>query len=639
MDPTSTSERDDGGPVFCRRLAQQLRVDAIRCTTAAGSGHPSSAMSAAELMAVLMTCHLRYDPSAPHRPDNDRFILSKGHAAPLLYAMLCAMGAISEEELLSLRRLGSRIEGHPTPRLPYVDAATGSLGQGLPIAVGVALAAKHLDHSPLRVWTLLGDSEMAEGSIGEALAAATYHHLDNLVAIVDVNRLGQRGQTALGWDLGAYRKRLEGFGWWTQVVDGHDCTAIDLAYRAAARCGRPACILAETVKGQGVSFIADHEGWHGRALTVDEARRAYAELDAGDRRIVVPQSPAEPRAPVVHHAAAPVGPPPEFPLGRQIATREGFGEALRWLGDARSELVVLDAEVANSTCTEFFARHHPTRFIQMFIAEQLMVSVAQGLSIPRPKIAFCSTFAAFLSRAVDQLRMAAISGADLRICGSHAGVSIGEDGPSQMGLEDIAIMRSLDGSTVLYPADATAAAALTLEMCGCAGISYLRTTRARTPVIYDAGEAFPPGGAKVLRSSPEDQATIFAAGITLHEALKAHTLLAERGIGVRVIDLYSVKPIAALIIREAAERTPHLVVCEDHREEGGIGEAVLSALAREGVACSRFTHLAVRGMPTSGRPEELLAHHGISADDLVAAVLRHASSATTVEQETGHAYP
>jgi transketolase len=611
----------------CRRLARQLRADAIRCTTAAGSGHPSSALSAADLAAVLLVQHLRYDPSDPHHPGNDRFVLSKGHAAPLLYAMLCAMGAISEDELMSLRRLDSRIEGHPTPRLPFVDAATGSLGQGLPIAVGIALAAKRLSGSGLRVWTLLGDGEMAEGSNYEALAAAAHHRLDNLVAIVDVNRLGQRGQTDLGWDVAAYRKRIEGFGWSAHPVDGHDCGEIDAAYQAAITSGRPACILARTVKGQGVGFIADHDGWHGRALTVDEARRALEEVDAGEREIVVPQRPSGGREPAPASRCAVAL--PVFQPGRRIATREACGEALKCLGDAWPDVIVLDAEVANSTHTDIFARHHPERFFELFIAEQLMVSVAQGLSIPSPRVVFCATFAAFLSRAVDQLRMATVSGAALRVCGSHAGISIGEDGPSQMGLEDIAIMRAFHGSTVLYPADATAAAALTIAMCACAGVSYLRLTRGATPVIYAAGEEFPLGGAKVLRSSADDRATILAAGITLHEALEAHRLLAEHGIAVRVIDLYSIKPIAVAAICAAARETPHLLVCEDHRAQGGIGEAVLAALAEGGTAAARFTHLAVRAMPTSGKPAEQLARHGISARDLVTAITAAAPSPPT----------
>ena len=600
-------------------LAQQLRADAIRCTTAAGSGHPTSAMSAADLMAVLMASHLRYDLANPRHPANDRLIFSKGHAAPLLYAMLRAMDAISDEQLLSLRQLGSPIEGHPATRLAYVDAATGSLGQGLAIGVGIALGAQHLDAQSFPVWVLLGDSELAEGSNYEAFAAAAYYQLRNLIAIVDVNRLGQCGETALGWDLQAYQQRIAGFGWDAIIVDGHDPVAIDAVYDSARHSAKPTCILARTVKGQGVSFTANADGWHGRALTAEEAERAYAELAPPPRLTVLPAAVHE--APVtdqVRSAGDQLA--VAYHPGDQVATREGFGAALEQLGSAYGDVVVIDAEVGNSTGTEVFAHAHPERYFQAFIAEQLMVGMAQGLSIPRRRVVFCATFAAFLGRAHDQIRMAAVSRCDLRLCGSHAGISIGEDGPSQMAIDDLARMRAIPGSVVLYPADGVAAMRLTHAMAAIHGISYLRTTRAKTPVIYEGDEEFPIGGSKVVRSSPRDAATVFAAGITLHQALTAAERLAARGIAVRVVDLYSVKPLDAAGVRAAAAATGAVVVVEDHAPAGGLGEAVLSALAHDAERFPRFTHLAVRDLPGSGKPQQLLDGAGIGADGILAAV-------------------
>jgi transketolase len=602
-------------------LARQLRTDSIRATTMAGSGHPTSAMSAADILAVLATSHLRYDFTNPKRRDNDRLIFSKGHAAPLLYALFRATGAISETVLQSLRHLDSPLEGHPSPRLPYVDAATGSLGQGLAIGFGAALADKHFDHQDITVWVLLGDSEMAEGSVYEAMEATAYYGLDNIVAIVDVNRLGQRGETALGWDTDAYRRRIEGFGWDTFVIDGHDFEDINTALAAAHATSRPACIIARTVKGRGVSFTADASGWHGRALTPDEARRALSELGNGERITITPMLP---EGPVSEAITKPTPAPvrlPTYRLGDMVATREAYGHGLKALGHVRPDLVVLDAEVSNSTGAGIFKDAYPDRFFEMFIAEQLLISTGQGLSIPSPKTVFCSTFAAFLTRAHDQIRMTAVSRADLRICGSHAGISIGEDGPSQMGLEDIAIMRAICGSTVLYPADAVATVRLVAAMADLPGISYLRTTRAKTPVIYADHETFPVGGSKTLRSSAQDQATLIGAGITLHQALEAADRLAGSGIAVRVLDLYSVKPIDADTVSKAAAETGCLIVCEDHWAEGGLGEAVLAALASRNASPHAFVHLAVREMPSSGKPQELMDCHGISAQHMVDAVM------------------
>jgi transketolase len=599
-------------------LAAQLRADSIRATTAAGSGHPTSSLSAADLMGVLLQGHLRADWRHPSRLDDDRLVFSKGHAAPLLYAMAKAVGALSDEELLSLRKLGSRVEGHPTPALPFVDVATGSLGQGLPFAVGVALGARLLGRE-LRCWVLLGDSEMAEGSVYEALELGGYYGLARLVAIVDMNRLGQRGPTMLQWDGEAYAARARAFGWNALVVDGHDRAAIDRAYTDAEGSDRPVLVVAHTKKGAGVSFLADREGWHGRALSRDEAGRALAEL--GNPPTDLRVEPARPRpGPAAPARGARPGSPPRYEVGAAAATREAFGDALRALGDERDDVVALDGEVGNSTYTERFGKAHPDRFFEMYIAEQQLVSGAVGMQA-LGLVPFASTFAAFFTRAHDQLRMAALSRAHLCLAGTHAGVSIGEDGPSQMGLEDLSMMRAIAGSTVLYPSCATTAADLTRQMADREGISYLRLTREKTPVLYGPGERFPIGGSKVLRRSSGDAAAILAAGITLHEALRAHELLAAGGIHVRVVDLYSVKPIDAATVEACArECGGRLVVVEDHFLEGGLGDAVSEVFAER--PAPAITRLAVRALPGSGRPRELLDAAGIGADAIVAAVRR-----------------
>jgi transketolase len=599
-------------------LAAQLRSDSIRATTAAGSGHPTSSLSAADLMAVLLDGHLRADWRRPASADDDRLIFSKGHAAPLLYAMLKAGGAISDAELLTLRRLGSRLEGHPTPKVPHVDVATGSLGQGLPAAVGIALAAR-LQGRALRCWVLLGDSEMAEGSVYEALELGGHYGLARIVAIVDMNRLGQRGPTMLGWDGERYAERARAFGWTALVIDGHDRGAIERAYGEAERADRPVCIVARTKKGAGVSFLEDREGWHGKALSGDEAARALAELGnpRGDLVVAMPG----PRA----AAAAPAAPPrpfapPRYEVGAKVATREAFGDGLRALGDARADVVALDGEVSNSTFSDKLAKAHPERFFEIYIAEQQLVSAAVGMQV-LGLVPFAATFAAFHSRAHDQIRMAAVTGASIRLVGSHAGVSIGEDGPSQMALEDLAMMRAVAGSTVLYPSCATAAADLTREMADRPGISYLRTTREKTPVLYGPDERFPIGGSKVLRRSGADVAAVLAAGITLHEALRAHDALRAKGLSVRVVDVYSVKPIDAATVEACArECGGRLVVVEDHFPEGGLGDAVAEVFA--GRPAPAITRLAVRGMPGSGTPRELLDAAGIGADAIAEAVRR-----------------
>ena len=598
-----------------RELAQQLRVDSIRCSTAAGSGHPTSSMSAADVMAALLSRHLRYDWQRPDDPANDHLIFSKGHASPLLYSMFKAAGVISDDELMTTyRRFGSVLEGHPTPVLPWVNVATGSLGQGLPDGVGVALAGRYLDELPYRVWVLCGDSEMAEGSMWEAFDKAAYYRLGNLTAIVDVNRLGQRGPTELGWDLESYTKRIEAFGCRAIPIDGHDLGEIDKALASVGDAGQPTVILARTRKGKGFSEVEDREGWHGRPLPAEMAERAIVEL-GGERHITV----TGPRPEAASSRVWPSGEVslPRYELGAKVATRLAFGQALAAVG-ARGDVVALDGEVGNSTHAEEFAKVYPERYFEMYIAEQQLVAAAVGMSV-RGYVPFAATFAAFFSRAYDFIRMAGISDANIRLCGSHAGVEIGADGPSQMALEDLAMMRAVHGSTVLYPSDATSTAYLVAEMAGRAGVVYLRTTRGAYPVLYGPDEAFPIGGAKVVRSDLSDQVTLIGAGVTLHNCLAAADLLGQDGIGARVLDLYSIKPIDTETLLEAAAATgDRLVVVEDHYPQGGIGEAVLEALNEAGRP-ARVVHLAVRGLPGSGTPTELMEAAGISTGHVVQA--------------------
>src|SRR5579885_1908209 len=601
-------------------LAQQLRVDSIRCTTEAGSGHPTSSMSAADLMAVLLTGYLRYDFDNPKNPNNDHLIFSKGHAAPLLYSMYKAAGAISDEELMTLRKFGSRIEGHPVPTLPWVDVATGSLGQGLPIGVGIALCGKYLDKLPYHIWVLCGDSEMAEGSIWEAFDHAGHYKLGNLTAIIDVNRLGQRGETELGWNTDAYKARAEAFGWNAIVIDGHNYEEISQAYEQALKASDvPTAIIAKTVKGKGVSFLENKNGWHGKALNKEQEQQALSELHAVRSQTFPVQKPDESRQPATegekHQLEL-----PKYDGKEAVATRKAYGDALQALGAANPNVVGLDGEVSNSTYAEEFAKAYPDRFFEQYIAEQQLVAAAVGMSV-RGKIPFASTFAAFFSRAYDFIRMAAISRANIRLCGSHAGVSIGEDGPSQMALEDLAMMRAIFGSTVLYPCDANQTAQLVAQMADHSGIVYLRTTRERTPIIYSPDEVFEVGGSKVVRSSEKDEATVVAAGITLHEALKAYDQLKSQGIAVRVIDAYSVKPIDSETLFAAAEEAGNkFITVEDHWPEGGLGEAVMQAFSGRDGAQPEIVTLAVQSMPGSGKPAELLEEAGISAHHIVQAV-------------------
>jgi transketolase len=596
-----------------RELGQQFRVDSVRCAAAARSGHPTSGMSAADLMAVLLAKYLRYDFDRPDLATNDRLVFSKGHASTLLYAVFRAAGAITDEELLTYRQFGSILEGHPTPLIPWVDVATGSLGQGLPIGVGMAIAGKYLDQLPYRIWVLCGDSESAEGSIWEAFEHASHYELDNLTAILDVNRLGQRGETMSGWDIDRYAARAQAFGWHAIEIDGHDVEQIDAAYaEAAATSGRPTVVIARTVKGKGVKAVENQNGWHGKPL--DDPDAAIEEL-GGLRNLTVEVQTPEPGEPHVFET----GPLelPQYELGSEVATRKAYGEALAALGSARADVVAVDGEVSNSTFAEIFKAAHPDRFFEMYIAEQQMVAAAVGLQA-RGRRVFASSFAAFHSRAYDFIRMAAISRATLSLSGSHAGISIGEDGPSQMALEDIAALRAVHGSTVLHPCDGNQTAKLVAAMADLDGISYIRTLRPNTPVLYGPDEEFPIGGSRVLRSSDADEVTLVGCGITVHEALKAADALAGEGITAGVVDCYSLKPIDGETLAAAAEETGRIVIVEDHWPEGGLSEAVLSALAERG-AQADVKRLAITEMPRSGKPEELLAAYGIDASAIAEA--------------------
>jgi transketolase len=604
----------DVDPAHLASLARYLRFLILACTTEAGSGHPTSSLSAVELMAALLFGgHFRYALEEPQHPNNDRLIFSKGHASPLFYALWVAAGRLSEDELISTyRKLGSPLEGHPTVAFPYAEAATGSLGQGLSIGVGLALNGKYLDRLPYRTYVLLGDSEMAEGSVWEALASAAYYRLDNLVGILDVNRLGQRGETMYGHDLAAYEKRLSAFGWETFVIDGHSYPAILAAYRETFRVhGRPTMIIARTIKGKGVSFLEDVNGWHGKALNRQELERALEELGPVAHEVRGAITPPLNLRPPATSPLAPM--PPAYAPGEKVATRKAFGNALARLYSLFPQMVSLDGEVSNSTMAEIFKEAQPGRFFEMFVAEQNMVGVGLGLA-RRGKLPFVSSFAAFLTRAFDQIRMSQYSDPNLKFVGSHAGVSIGADGPSQMALEDLAMFRTILNGVVLYPADAVATEKLVEEAARHPGIVYLRTTREATPVIYEIGEAFPIGGSKVLRQTEADQVTVVAAGITLFEALKAYESLQGEGVALRIIDLYSIKPVDAATLRQAAAQTRAILTVEDHFAEGGLGEAVLSALATTPVP---VYSLAVRKKPQSGTPQELLDLEDISSRAII----------------------
>jgi transketolase len=594
-----------------RDVATRLRMHSIDSTTEAGSGHPTTCCSAADLMAGLFFGAMRFDPKNPKNPNSDRFVLSKGHAAPVLYAAWAEAGHVPVEDLMKLRTFGCNLEGHPTPRLDFVDVATGSLGQGLSAGVGMALAAR-LDQRDYHTWVLIGDGESAEGSIWEAAEIASYYKLNNLTVIADINRLGQSQPTMLQHDMDAYKKRFAAFGWKVLVIDGHDMRQIVSALRKARRSqDLPVAVLAKTIKGKGVSFVEDKEGWHGRPLKKgDEHDKAIAELQAqltGATGAKVKRAPRE-KAPEAHKPA-PMAPPAYKP-GEPVATREAYGTALVKIGAVDPRVVALDGDTKNSTFSERFLKAYPDRFFEGFIAEQNMVGAAAGLA-SRGKVPFASTFACFLERAVDQVRMSVISFANIKLVGSHAGVSIGEDGPSQMALEDIAIFRAMADCVVLCPCDAVSAERAVELAANHVGMVFIRTARPKTPVIYDNHHEFSLGKANLLRHGENDRVTVVAAGVTVFEALKAYDQLKAQGTSIRVIDLFSIKPIDTQLLVESAKRTNNTIITvEDHHIEGGVGDAVAAAVSPEGI---RVHKLAVREVPRSGKPDELMHHYGISA--------------------------
>lgn len=632
------------------KLAKLLRYYILQATTAAGSGHPTSSLSAADLMAALVfDGHFHFDLDHPDFVNNDRLIFSKGHAAPLFYALFAAAGKLTEADLLLLRQFGSPLEGHPTMAFGYTEVPTGSLGQGLSVGVGMALNAR-LDHLNYKTFVLLGDSEMSEGSVWEAIQIASYYNLSNLVGILDVNRLGQRGETMYGHNIKAYEERIRSFGWNTMTIDGHNLREIIKAFKWA--CGKPnggkfpisnfqflnksqfsdskpTMIIAKTIKGKGVSFLEDQNGWHGKALSFEELERALKELAPIDKTIIGEIAmPAKEEFPIFtsqfsNNFQISIT---DYQKDKPVATRKAYGNALVKLVETDPRIVVMDAETSNSTYAELVKKTHPERFFEMFIAEQNMAGAALGFS-RRGKIPFVSTFAAFLSRAFDQIRMSQYAGGNIKFVGSHAGVSIGEDGASQMGLEEIAMFRALLGFVVLYPSDAVSCEKLVMAAAKHKGNVYLQTTRKDTPILYDATEEFPIGGSKVLRSSDKDIATVIGAGITVHEALAAHEELKKQGTNIRVIDLYSVKPIDFITLKKAAKETQAIITVEDHFAEGGIAEAVASTILgsslpdmeRGGgeVEKVKFASLAVKKMPKSGKPEELLAYEEIDKDAII----------------------
>ncbi|MBM4047879.1 MAG: transketolase [Planctomycetes bacterium] len=603
-------------PAELRAMANRLRIHSIRMTTAAGSGHPTTCMSAAETAACLFFRIMRYDPSNPASSENDRFVLSKGHAAPLLYAALAEAGAIPMSDMATLRKLGSRIEGHPTPKLPWVHVATGSLGQGLSAGMGMAVAFKQLDKSSRRVYVLLGDGEVAEGAVWEAAAFAAHYGMDNVTAIVDVNRLGQSQDTMLGHDIEAHAGRFRAFGWHVITVDGHDCAALIAAFEEAQRTsGKPTALIARTVKGKGFSEVEGKNGYHGKPLTAQEAERAIAQITAAglDPAAKPPAAKASAQKACCGCGSRAAVEPPQYKLGDKVATREAYGAALLKLGAARSDVVALDGDVKNSTFAEKFAKAYPDRYFECFIAEQNMAGVAMGLATCG-RVPFASSFAAFLVRAADQVRMAGISRLNVKFVGSHAGVSIGEDGPSQMALEDLAIFRALPESVVLYPSDAVSAEKLVAAAADHKGLTFIRTSRPKTEVLYANTEEFPIGGLKVVRQSSADQLTIVGGGVTVHEALAAAKKLQDAGISARVVDLYCVKPFpTAELLRNVKQTGGRVLVVEDHYPEGGLGEATASALATAGVQVHR---LAVSQLPCSATAPELLDYCGISSKQI-----------------------
>uniref|UniRef100_A0A5S6NKT0 transketolase n=1 Tax=Xenopus tropicalis TaxID=8364 RepID=A0A5S6NKT0_XENTR len=613
--------RESAGLQALKDAANRLRIHSIRATCASNSGHPTSCCSAAEVLSVLFFNTMRYEAADPGNANNDRFVLSKGHAAPILYAAWAEAGYIKESDLLNLRKIDCDLEGHPTPKLPFVDVATGSLGQGLGASCGMAYTGKYFDKASYRVYCLLGDGESSEGAVWEAMAFASHYHLDNLVAIFDVNRLGQSEAAPLQHQTDIYMKRCEAFGWNTYVVDGHDVAELCHAFWQAAHVkDKPTAIIAKTYKGKGISGVENEDNWHGKPMPKDKAESIINEIQSQiqTNRKLSPLVPIA-DAPKISISDITFPSPPNYKIGDKIATRRAYGLALAKLGHANSRVIALDGDTKNSTFSEIFKKEHPDRYIECFIAEQNMVSVAMGCATRNRTVAFASTFAAFLSRAYDHIRMGAISQSNVNLCGSHCGVSIGEDGPSQMALEDLAMFRAIPTCTVFYPSDGVSTEHAVFLAANTPGICFIRTSRPDTAVIYSPDEKFEIGQAKVVRQSSSDRVTVIGAGVTLHEALAAADELAKQGINIRVVDPFTIKPLDAATILSSGRATGgHIITVEDHYREGGLGEAVCAAVAGEPGFIVQT--LAVRGVPRSGKPTELLDLFGISSRCIVEAV-------------------
>ncbi len=595
-----------------KKLAKLVRYYSLTMSSEAGSGHPTSSLSSTDLMTALFFNVFKYDLKDPDNIGNDRLIFSKGHASPLYYALFAVAGVIKPEELMRYRKIDSNLEGHPTPTFLYTEAATGSLGQGLSIGVGEALALRYKLKKLPRVFVLLGDGEMAEGSVWEAIEIASHYKLSHLIGILDVNRLGQSGETMLGSDTSVYEARLKAFGWHTITVNGHDYSQIIKAYKNT-HSSKPTMIIAKTIKGKGVSFLENKEGWHGKVLDSEKLKVALKELGKVDTTLTGKvENPPKLQSSLKKNTKQ-IKMSITFKKGEEVPTREAYGQALVQLG--KNPLVVaLDGDTKNSTYSEYFKNKYPGRFFEMFIAEQNMVGSAIGMS-KRGLIPFASTFSAFFTRSFDQIRMGAVSRANIKLVGSHGGVSIGEDGPSQMGLEDLSMMKVIYGSIVFYPSDAVSAMKLTALMPETPGIVYLRTTRGKTPVIYSSDDEFIVGGSKVFKSSGESKVLIIAAGVTVHEALEAQKELKKDGIEVTVVDCYSIKPIDAKTIGKLSQKIKGIITVEDHWIEGGLGDGVLEALAR--TSSPPVYKLGVTHMPRSGKPKELMKMVGISKEVIV----------------------
>ncbi|XP_029477662.1 transketolase-like [Oncorhynchus nerka] len=613
-----------------RNVANRLRINSIKATTAAGSGHPTSCCSVAEIMSVLFFNTMKYRPEDPRNINNDRFVLSKGHAAPVLYAVWAEAGYLKDSELLNLRKVDSILEGHPVPKQQFVDVATGSLGQGLGAACGMAYTGKYFDKASYSVYCLLGDGEMSEGSVWEAMSFASYYQLDNLVAILDINRLGQSDPAPLQHHVEKYQKRCEAFGWNAIIVDGHSVEELTKVLSQPRH--QPTAIIAKTIKGKGISAAEDKMGWHGKPLPKEMAEGVMKDIQArimNTTKRLYPATPTEDSLPVsLRNVRMPNA--PNYKLGEKIATRKAYGMALAKLGRYNEHVVALDGDTKNSTFSELFKNEHPERYVECYIAEQNMVSIAVGCATRDRNVVFASTFATFFTRAYDQLRMAAISESNINLCGSHCGVSIGEDGPSQMGLEDIAMFRAIPTATVFYPSDGVSTEKAVELAANTKGVCFIRTSRPENSVLYNSNEDFQVGQAKVVYKTNDDHVTVIGAGVTLHEALAAAEMLKKERINIRVIDPFTIKPLDSKTIIEHAKATRgRIVTVEDHYYEGGLGEAVCSAVVNE--TGFNVHRMAVAHVPRSGKPTELLKIFGIDRDTIAQAVRKMLSSSANAK--------